>query len=198
MLKQTYQNKKIKVLIMEIHKSPIKLNIILTGAGFSFLNWLFLCEGASNTVIKATIPYNKNTLFKLIGNLNKNNSLVSKTVSSKLATFAKEEIKDFKNDPQFWGISCTGSISTNYKKRGNHHAWISVNGGPIKKRTWSMHIKLEKGLRNRMEEDQIISYAMIKFLLATSNSKFEIKNIDYSEIFKIKLSTEEKIEISKS
>ena len=106
--------------------------------------------------------------------------------------------QDFKNDPQFWGISCTGSISTNYRKRGNHHAWISVNGGPIKKRTWNMHIKLEKGLRNRIEEDQIISYAMIKFLLATSNSKFEIKNIDYSQIFKIKLSTEEKIEISKS
>ena len=91
MLKQTYKYEKIKDLILLIHKDSIKLNIILTGAGFSFLNWLLMCEGASNTILKVTIPYNEETLRKLIGNhqIKKNESrLVSKIISSKLAKLA--------------------------------------------------------------------------------------------------------------
>ena len=66
MLNQTYNYEKIKDLVLLIHKDSLKFNIIITGAGFSFLNWLLMCEGASNTILKVTIPYNKEILKKLI------------------------------------------------------------------------------------------------------------------------------------
>ena len=59
-----------------------------------------------------------------------------------------------------------------------------------------MHIQLEKGLRNREEEDQIISYAMIKLLLIFNLSNFEIQDIDYSKLLDIKLSENEMITLS--
>jgi hypothetical protein len=204
MLKQSYQYEKIKNLILLIHKDSIKFNIILTGAGFSFLNWLLMCEGASNTILKVTIPYNKDTLIKLIRNKSiiDKNPLVSKTISSHLAKLAKEEIKEIKtsNSSDIFGISCSGSISTNYQKKGNHHAWISIYGrhknSPQKNQILNMHIQLEKGLRNREEEDKIISYAMIKLLLIFNLSNFEIQDIDYSKLLDIKLSENEMITLS--
>ena len=206
MLKQTYKYEKIKDLILLIHKDSIKLNIILTGAGFSFLNWLLMCEGASNTILKVTIPYNEETLRKLIGNhqIKKNESrLVSKIISSKLAKIAKDETKEIipNDSSNIFGISCSGSISTNYNKKGDHHAWISIYGRhknlPEKNQTLNMHIKLEKGLRNREEEDQIISYAIIKLLLIFNSPNFEIQDIDYSKFLDIKLSANETINLSK-
>ena len=66
-----------------------------------------------------------------------------------------------------------------------------------KNQTLNMHIKLEKGLRNREEEDQIISYAMIKLLLIFNSPNFEIQDIDYSKFLDIKLSANETINLSK-
>ena len=60
-----------------------------------------------------------------------------------------------------------------------------------------MHIQFEKGLRNREEEDKIISYAMIKLLLIFNSSNFEIQDIDYSKFLGIKLSENEMINLSK-
>ena len=129
--------------------------------------------------------------------------MVSKTISSHLAKLAKEEIKEIKtiNSSDIFGISCSGSISTNYQKKGNHHAWISIYGkhknSPQKNQILNMHIQLEKGLRNREEEDQIISYAMIKLLLIFNSPNFEIQDIDYSKFLDIKLSANETINLSK-
>ncbi|MBM31558.1 MAG: hypothetical protein CL764_01745 [Chloroflexi bacterium] len=206
MLNQTYNYEKIKDLVLLIHKDSLKFNIIITGAGFSFLNWLLMCEGASNTILKVTIPYNKEILKKLIfkHQVPENElKFVSKIISSKLAKFAKEETKEIKSSDSsnIFGISCNGSISTNYPKKGDHHAWVSIYGKhknlPQKNQTINMHIKLEKGLRNREEEDKIISYAIIKLLLVFNSPTFKIQDIDYAKFLDIKLSENEVINISR-
>ena len=162
-------NEKLESTISRIHSSNVKAVLCVSGVGTKAIAWLLEIPGASNTILEGIIPYSQSSLINFIGSIPSN--AVSEQTSQEMARASyKRAIKLRAENSEVIGIGCTGAISTNRERKGANHAYISICS---QNSISSTHIELKKGLRNRIEEETIISHAILdsisKFLWKESS-----------------------------
>lgn len=179
-------NSDLEYSITRIHNSKTKLVMSVSGVGSQSINWLLNVPGASKTLIEATIPYSNESLNRYIGEVP--SQYVSKTTALSMAKAAyMQGIQYGNHEMDIIGVSCTGAISTNRKRRGDNQAFIGLWGARLK---YVAHLILEKGDRSRVEEEELVSSLIVQCieekllgnsLLNVELNKLESVSVDETE-----------------
>ena len=150
----------VKETILEINSSDQRLVLIISGAGIQAAKWLLDVPGASKTILEIQIPYSDKAMHELLEYTPTN--FVSESTVLDMAKKAYEKAIALRsNNEPLLGIACTAAISTDRDRRGKNHAYIC---------SWSAHsrtiehLTLQKGKRDRVSEDLIISQAIINMI----------------------------------
>jgi hypothetical protein len=146
--------------IQNIHDSQTLAAFAVAGAGSSAIDWLLSVAGASRTVLEIIVPYSENSFSEYIGS--RPEQTVSIDAAKSLALAAYTRALNLRNDSRpVIGIACTATIATDRPKRGDHrgHVGLWTSEG------WSVFsLTLEKGLRDRAGEEQLLSVLILRTL----------------------------------
>ena len=149
-----------RTIIGQIHASPAKAVIVESGAGSGALAWLMGVPGASRTVLEGVIPYSRLSLVSFLG-YDPDQYVSSKTCQD-MAQAAYTRALDLREGQEHVvGLACTATIATDRPKRGDHRAWVCLrddNGST------TYALKLTKDARNRMQEEELVSWLILKAL----------------------------------
>jgi len=136
------------------------------GAGSLALAWLHSQGGSSRTVLEATDRYASLSTIELLGKTP--DRFVASNTATAMATHAYQRGLRLGagTDPTI-GIGCTATIATDYNKRGNHGCCISV----VDKTSLSQYsITFDKGARNRLDEETLVSKIVLNGLAKASRT----------------------------
>ena len=180
----------LKETILGFNNSDKKLMLIISGAGIQAAKWLLDVPGASKTVLEIRVPYSDKSMNSLLGYTPEH--FVSEATVLDMAKKAYEKSITLRTrNEKVFGIACTAAITTDRTRRGNNHAYIclwSPNSRNIE------HLTLEKGKRDRIDEDHIISQSIINTIsmeiLNKSIFDLELDSGDSYEKTNLKYSTE--------
>ena len=183
-------NSNLEYSITRIHNSKTKLVMSVSGVGSQSINWLLGVPGASKTLLEATIPYSNESLNSYIGEVP--GQYVSKTTALSMAKAAYiRGTKYGNNEMDIIGVSCTGAISTNRKRRGPNQAFIGLWGPRLK---YVAHLILKKGERNRVEEEELVSSLIVQYieekLLDNSTLSVELNELESVSIDETEFSSD--------
>ncbi len=150
-------------LVEQVHAAPHKVVLATAGAGTQALSDLLAVGGASNTLVEARVPYAKVSFDDFVGHSPE--KYVSGHAARLLAGSAFERAfkltGQYPNFENLIGLACSAAISTTKPKRGDHRAYIVTWQFSQIKQTY---IKLEKGARTRLQEEELISCIMLNML----------------------------------
>ena len=183
-------NSNLEYSITRIHNSKTKLLMAVSGVGSQSINWLLSVPGASKTLLEATIPYSNESLNSYIGEVP--GQYVSKTTALSMAKAAYIRGTQYgSNGMDIIGVSCTGAISTNRKRRGPNQAFIGLWGPRLK---YVAHLILKKGERNRVEEEELVSSLIVQYieekLLGNSTLSVELNELESVSIDETEFSSD--------
>lgn len=154
----------IRELVTSLHASPLRCVFVVAGAGSEALSWLLTVEGASDTVLEATVPYSKTALVELLGR--EPDSAVSVEVAEQMAGVAYSRALALREgEYPVAGVACTAAISSNRPKRGDHrvHVAVKTQNGVL-----GMSVVMEKGRRDRAQEEAVASLLMFRAISAVA------------------------------
>ena len=158
--------------------------IAATGAGSQAVAWLLGVAGSSRTVLEARVPYGRLAMIDFLGH--ERDQFVSPETARHMARVAyqralllREEIPlgrplpkgetstlPFTGDYQraVIGLGCTAAIATDRPRRGEHRACLAVwdEDGAA-----SYDLHLDKGQRQRSEEEELVSRLIINAVAKT-------------------------------
>ena len=151
--------------IQEVHNLPHMLVYGFSGAGTLFLTWLHSVAGSSQTVLEANDLYSKASLTSYLSfTPTKFSSTEVVTGLAKKAFSRAYELAKLEklNDKPLLGLACTASIATSKQKQGQHSCYVAIadNLGIV-----SYELILQKGARNRTEEEELVSLLVVKALM---------------------------------
>ena len=183
-------NSNLEYSITRIHNSKTKLVMSVSGVGSQSINWLLSVPGASKTLLEATIPYSNESLNSYIGEVP--GQYVCKTTALSMAKAAYIRGTQYgSNGMDIIGVSCTGAISTNRKRRGPNQAFIGLWGPRLK---YVAHLILKKGERNRVEEEELVSSLIVQYieekLLGNSTLSVELNELESVSIDETEFSSD--------
>lgn len=165
----------IKSYLEQVYASEIRnvFSVQITGGGIQSLAWIFSTPGASRSVMQAGVPYSRYSLSKLNGiNATNCNEATAAEMAKAAARQAAECIIAESNElasiskTRVFGVGCTAALVSTQPKKGPHRFHVSSAAGG-KCRIYS--VNLEKGLRNRSEEDYVCSRVILD---AIGNASF--------------------------
>jgi hypothetical protein len=174
-------NPQTNATIQNIHDSPTLAAFAVAGAGSSAIDWLLSVAGASRTVLEIIVPYSENSFAKYIGS--QPEQTVSIDAAKSLAHAAYNRALNLRSDSRpVVGIACTATIATDRPKRGDHrgHVGLWTSEG------WSVFsLTLEKGLRDRAGEEQLLSVLILKTLASacgvTDTLELQLSSVEHLE-----------------
>lgn len=135
--------------------------LAVTGAGSLAVQWLLSVGGASKYVLEAVVPYASKALQDYVGFWPQ--KFVSPNTAQALAAAAYTRALAAQPQPgPAVGLGCTASIATNYAKRGEHSAVVSTHTAHYVR---TYHLNIQKGLRQREGEEQLVSTLILNALL---------------------------------
>jgi len=143
----------IQKLVAEIHESPKKVVLALSGGGSMAIGRLLGVEGATRTVLEAIAPYSNQAMIAWLGG--RPDQFCSSRSARAMAVAAFHRARRL--DPGktcLAGIGCTASLISDRPKKGPHRAHLALQTASLTA-TWS--IQLEKGRRSRAEEEELVS-----------------------------------------
>ena len=151
----------------EIHASPNKAVLVVTGAGTQALAWLMAAPGASDTVLEALVPYGRQAMIEFLGH--EPVEYASPEQARDMASRAYDAALRLRED-QEWvvGLGCTATIATNRPKLGEHRSHIAI-WDEIGVTTYNL--TLAKGQRGRSAEEELVS----RLILSAMAESFAIK-----------------------
>ena len=182
----------VKETILEINGTDQKLVLIISGAGIQAAKWILDVPGASQTILEIQIPYSNKAMHELL-EYTPTNFVSENTVIDMARKAYEKSVALRSNNEPVLGIACTAAISTDRDRRGQNHAYIC---------SWTAHsrniehITLQKGKRDRVSEDLIISQSIInmisKVILNRSAYDIDLDPGDNSEKTNLTYATETK------
>ncbi|NKQ36821.1 MAG: hypothetical protein HF973_14565 [Chloroflexi bacterium] len=153
-------DKEIRQLVQAIHDSPPRIVQVTAGAGTQALSDLLGVAGATRTMLEALVPYSEASFDDFLGQPPP--QYVAARTANLMAGRAYTRARWLETDelPSV-GLACTATIITDRPKRGEHRAHIA---------TWQATclnhytIYLEKGARDRIGEEDVVSRIMLNAL----------------------------------
>ena len=158
-------------IISRIHDTPEQSVLAVAGAGNYALAWLLGVGGASRTVLETRVPYGYLAMTDFLGGYAPEQT-VSADTARRMAKSAWQRGTSLREqDAPIVGLACTATIATDRTKRGDHRAIIA---------TWDAvgvttdSLILEKGLRDRAGEEDVVSRLVIAALARECGVNAEI------------------------
>lgn len=161
----------VSALVRRIHGSPVRVCLVVAGAGSRALAWILGEAGASRTVLDAQIPYSPPSLESYTGRKAEQHVSVEEAVI--MAGVACRKAREFAGDAGavVAGISCTATIATDRPKRGNHRVHVAwCREGHIR----CFSLVLSKGARDRNGEEEVVSRLVLMALAEACGVEFDI------------------------
>lgn len=150
--------------IESLFASGYQAALATTGAGSQAVQWLLSVGGASTFVLDACVPYATKSLEDYMGFWPLKFVSVSTAQAMAAAAYTRAIAYRPEGAPTL-GLGSTAAIATNYAKKGDHHVALAVHS--IERlHTWQL--KLQKGLRQRQEEELLVSTLILSALLEAS------------------------------
>jgi hypothetical protein len=160
----------VQELIQQIHDSPPLVVLAVAGAGNQSIAWLLGVAGASRTLLEVLVPYGRLSMIDLLGH--EPDQYVSSDTARKMAGAAYRRALALREEvPPVVGIACTATIATDRAKRGEHRAYVAA---------WDQagcsvySLLLNKGLRDRAGEDDLVSRLVVTALATVSGIESEL------------------------
>ncbi len=145
-------------LVTKIHATPMRMCLVVTGAGTRAVAWLFGEAGASRTLLDAQVPYAMAALHEYVGV--EPDQHVSAVEAGRMADAALARARklaqsgSLEPSTPLAGVSCTATIATDRQKRGDHRCHVAWSDGESQ-RVYSL--VLNKGERDRDGEEEVVS-----------------------------------------
>ncbi|MDA1165528.1 MAG: hypothetical protein O3B13_20720 [Planctomycetota bacterium] len=141
--------------IEQLHASPWKIALCVTGGGSRICGDLLTVPGASNTILEITIPYSSAALTEFLGGIP--DQFCSRETALRMASVAWRRAMNFATSDEAsakycMGVSCTASLVSSRPKRSEHRLWIAIESA-IGSRVVSL--TLIKEIRSREEEEAV-------------------------------------------
>lgn len=161
----------ISEVVSRIHATPEQAVLAVAGAGNYALAWLLGVGGASRTVLETRVPYGYLAMTDFLGGYAPEQT-VSVDTARRMAQSAWRRGMILKeSDVPIVGLGCTATIATDRTKRGDHRAFISTwDAGGVTTDT----LVLDKGLRDRAGEEDVVSRLVVAALARASGVDAEI------------------------
>jgi nicotinamide mononucleotide (NMN) deamidase PncC len=147
--------------IARIHATDTGLVLAATGGGSSAFSELLSVPGASRSVLEAIVPYSASSLVDWLGW--KPEQFCSERTARVMAMAAYQRALQLNREleappSQLVGVACTASLVSDRPKGGAHRIHVAWQSD---RQTESLSIELNKGQRNRRQEEQIASWLML-------------------------------------
>jgi len=147
--------------IESLFASGTQAALAATGAGSLAVQWLLGVGGASKYVLEAVVPYASKALQDYLGFWPQ--KFVSPNAAQAMAAAAYTRALAAQPQPApAVGLGCTASIATNYAKRGEHSAVVATHTA---RQVRTYQLSIQKGLRSRQGEEQLVSTLILNALL---------------------------------
>ncbi len=166
-----YMDAGITDVVTRIHGTPQQAVLAVAGAGNYALAWLLGVGGASRTVLETRVPYGYLAMTDFLGGYAPEQT-VSTDTACRMAQSAWQRAAALREtDVPVVGLGCTATIATDRTKRGDHRAYIA---------TWddsgvtTDSLFLEKGLRERAGEEDVVSRLVVTALARACGVDAEI------------------------
>lgn len=143
----------VEKLVAEIHESPKKVVLALSGGGSLAIGRLLEVPGATRTVLEAIAPYSTRAMIDWLGGRPDQSCSARTARAMAVAAFHRARRLD-PGESLLAGVGCTASLVSDRPKRGPHRAHVALQTASLTA-TWS--VELEKGHRSRAEEEELVS-----------------------------------------
>lgn len=141
-------------LVAQLHASPQRGVLAVTGGGAVLLADLLTVPGASATVLEAHVPYAAEALAQYIGAPPDAACSVHTATAMAMASWQRAAALSRGATQWLFGFGCTASLATTTAKRGEHRAHLALQS-LHETRTWS--ISFTKGARERAAEERLLA-----------------------------------------
>ncbi len=154
-------DQEIAQIVAKIHDTPQQSVLAVAGAGNYALAWLLGVGGASRTVLETRVPYGYLAMTDFLGGYAPEQTVSADTARRMARAAWGRGLSLREQDAPIVGLSCTATIATDRTKRGDHRAFIA---------TWDHDVAttdvivLDKGLRERAGEEEVVSRLVIAAL----------------------------------
>ena len=151
-------DQEIAQIVARIHDTPQQSVLAVAGAGNYALAWLLGVGGASRTVLETRVPYGYLAMTDFLGGYAPEQTVSADTARLMARSAWARGMSLREQDAPIVGLACTATIATDRTKRGDHRAFIA---------TWdddsvtTDSLVLEKGLRDRAGEEDVVSRLVI-------------------------------------
>jgi len=158
-------------VVARIHDTPEQSVLAVAGAGNYALAWLLGVGGASRTVLETRVPYGYLAMTDFLGGYAPDQTVSADTARRMARSAWKRGLALREFDAPIVGLGCTATIATDRTKRGDHRAFIATwdEAGVI-----TESVTLEKGLRDRAGEEDVVSRLVIAALARACGINAEI------------------------
>jgi nicotinamide mononucleotide (NMN) deamidase PncC len=174
----------VEQLVEQIHTSPNRIVLAVTGGGSRAIADLLEVPGASRTLLEAVVPYSEKALRAWLGG--RPDQFCSPQAARAMAMVAFRRALGYEEaEGAPAGIACTAGLATDRIKRGSHRAYLSLQT-VTRTATWSL--ELQKDRRTRAEEERLVGRLVLNLLAAACNlldrlelDLFEGEQVEQSE-----------------
>ncbi len=169
-------------MIRQLHRSPWKMVLAVTGGGSRIIPALLSVPGGSQTLLEAVVPYANMSVDLFLHY--KPEQYCSEYTARLLAmaAFQRAVVLDSGSIDHLLGIGVTASLVSDQPKKGDHRIHIAIQS---QQHTAVFSLILKKGARNRSEEELFASELILNIIMFSINSMESIskklKNLNYSE-----------------
>ena len=155
----------LRVALEAVHASPMRAVVHVTGGAAQSLGWVMAVPGASRTLLDARVPYARESMVDTLGAEPK--QYVSAQTARDLARTAYT--RGVRLSPgvnhddhrHVMGVGCTCALASVPPKKGDHRCFVATYG-VLGSATYELN--MEKGLRDRWEEDGLASRLVVQAL----------------------------------
>lgn len=157
--------------IEQIHGTPHKTVLAVSGAGTQAVAWLLGVGGASRTILEVVVPYGRLAMQGFLG-FEPTQSAAAETALQMARRGYERAKSQLEDDSPAVGLACAATIATDRPKRGDHRAFVSA-WDDSSTATWSL--TFHKGLRDRAGEEDVVSRLIVQALSEFSGLEPEIE-----------------------
>lgn len=160
----------IRPRIEQLHSTPHKSVLAVSGAGTQAVAWLLGVSGASRTILEVVVPYGRLSMQEFLG-FEPAQSAAAETARQLARRCYERARSQLEDDSPPVGLACAATIATDRPKRGDHRAFVSA-WDERATATWSL--TFHKGLRDRAGEEEIVSLLIVRALSEFSGLDAEL------------------------
>ncbi len=156
--------------IQQLHDTPHKTVLAVSGAGTQAVAWLLGVSGASRTILEVVVPYGRLAMQDFLG-FEPTQSASAETAREMARRAHQRAQAQREDDSPAVGLACAAAIATDRYRRGDHRAFVAA-WSDTATATWSL--TFHKGLRDRAGEEDVVSRLIVQALSEFSGLDPEI------------------------